>query len=81
MKKGNDKNRFLSISVVDRHIVLTNFHFDADRDPEPDWHQNNADPHADRGGKITLIHSCASLQRFYSPIKCRCVMILSIFEF
>jgi hypothetical protein len=38
---------------VDRHRFdaesdpKTTFHFDADPDLDPDWHQNNADPHAD----------------------------------
>jgi hypothetical protein len=44
---------FRSDSVVDRHIFDADpgpkFHVDADPDPysDPDWYQNDADPHAD----------------------------------
>ncbi len=40
-------------SVVDRHIFYADpgpkFHVDADPDPysDPDWYQNDVDPHAD----------------------------------
>jgi hypothetical protein len=64
----------LPIHVVDRHRFDAapdpTFHFDSD--PDLDWHQNNADPHADpiisftQVGKLgiffTLIQSNASLQ-------------------
>jgi hypothetical protein len=40
---------FHESSVMDWHRfdadLDPNFHVDAD--PDPDWHQNNADPHAD----------------------------------
>jgi hypothetical protein len=43
--------RIQRISVEDRHRFdadpNSTLHFDADPDPVPDWHQNNADPHAD----------------------------------
>jgi hypothetical protein len=36
---------------VDRHRFDADpdstFHFDADPEPNPDWHQNNADPNPD----------------------------------
>jgi hypothetical protein len=37
-------------SVVDQH---PNFHVDSD--PDPDWHQNNADPHADPTTSLTHV--------------------------
>jgi hypothetical protein len=30
-----------------------NFHFGADPDTDPDWHQNDADPHADPTASLT----------------------------
>ncbi len=32
-----------------------NFHVDADPDADPDWHQNNADPHADPTKSFTHV--------------------------
>jgi hypothetical protein len=44
------KNVIKYISVVDRHRndgePDPNFRVDADLDPDPDCHQNNADPHS-----------------------------------
>jgi hypothetical protein len=37
-------------SVVDQH---PNFHVDSD--PDPDWHQNNADPRADPTPSFTHV--------------------------
>ncbi len=64
--------------------------FDADPGPDPDWHQHNADPHADHSpigkyGKIFLLlftarGSNASLQCFSFHINGKCVMILSILD-
>ncbi len=47
-------------SVVDRHLFDAdpdpNFHFDAELDPDldPEWHQNNADPHAEPTQSFTV---------------------------
>jgi hypothetical protein len=42
---------FRKSSFVDWHHFDAdsdpNFHVDADPDQDPDWHQHNADPHAD----------------------------------
>ncbi len=61
-------------NVADRHRVDADpdpyFHVDVDPDLDPDWHKNDADPHADpttRKTKIkffTFNHSIANLQCF-----------------
>ncbi len=42
-----------------------NFHIDSDLDPHPDWHQNDANPHADSTPSFTIILRNASLQSFF----------------
>jgi hypothetical protein len=37
----------LGIGIVLMRNPYPNFHVDADPDPDADWHQNSADPHAD----------------------------------
>jgi hypothetical protein len=64
------------------------FYFDADPDPDADWHQNNADPHADHtpsfthNGKwanfFTVVHSNASLRCFSFIISGNVSSILDI---
>jgi hypothetical protein len=43
---------------VDRHHPDPNVHFDADPEPHPDWHQNDADPspklHITHVGKLGI---------------------------
>ncbi len=63
----------------------TNFHYDFD----PDWHQNDADPHADPTvsftrvgkywGKITFIHSNTSLHCISFLISGKGVMVFQVF--
>jgi hypothetical protein len=67
--------------------------FDADPDPnfhvDPDWHQNDADPHADptgsfarvgkKGEKITFMHSNTSLHCISFLISGKCVMVFQVF--
>ncbi len=88
-------------SVVDRHRFDANldpdqnFHVDADQDPgpDPDWHQNDADPQADATPSFTHVGqffcafslSFASLQSFYLSHQCqRCrnlKYLESVFKF
>jgi hypothetical protein len=48
-------------SVADRHRVTAdldpdpNFHFDANLESDPDWHQNDAVPHADPIPSFVLV--------------------------
>jgi hypothetical protein len=46
-------------SVVDRHRFDAdpdpNFHVDAVPDSDPDWHENDADPHADPTPNFTHV--------------------------
>jgi hypothetical protein len=52
---------FLKLAVLGICIVLMSirinptFHFDADQDLDADWHQNNANPHADPTPHFTHI--------------------------
>jgi hypothetical protein len=73
-----------------------NFHVDAYPDPDPDldsadWHQNEADPHADptpsftHAGKseyffVTFSHSIASLLCFIFLISVKCAIILNFLD-
>jgi hypothetical protein len=53
------------ISAVDRHrfdadpYPDTTFHFDVD--PDPDWHQNNADPLADLAQSFTEVRKFSKI--------------------
>jgi hypothetical protein len=74
-------------SVVDQHRV------DADPDPDPDWHQNDADPHADptlsstHVGKSHLVLLMVTLRalpikKVYLSHQCQMFIIVnSIFKF
>jgi hypothetical protein len=51
--------QFLEDSVLDRHRSDAdpepNFYFDADPNPDPEWQQNDADPHADPTPSFTHV--------------------------
>jgi len=48
VKKKSTVNKYLQLSssVVERHCFNADpdLHVDADQDPDPSWHQNDADP-------------------------------------
>ncbi len=62
------------ISIVFDAEPYSNFHFDADPDPDSDWHKNDANPFADSKkvlhmlenhiSFLTFCHSIAGLQFF-----------------
>jgi hypothetical protein len=56
------------ISVADRHRFGANpdpnFHVDANPDP-PDWHQNDADPHADPTQNLHLLDNKKNIFYFW----------------
>jgi hypothetical protein len=78
----------LWIGIVLIPIRIRDPNFLVDTDPDPDWHQNDADPHADPNlsfthvGKyefLTFSHSLA-ISQFYLLICLKDVIILSILD-
>ncbi len=57
VKKKSTVNKYwhLSSSVVDRHSFNAVPDFRVGADPDPDWHQNDADSHADPNPSFTHV--------------------------
>jgi hypothetical protein len=57
--------------VVDRHRfdadpdTVPNFQVDAGPDPDPNWHQNDADPHADPTPSFTHVEKSEYLLIYF----------------
>ncbi len=64
----------LQHSVVDRHRFDTDpdpdFHFNAEPDTDPEWHQTDAGPHADPTLSCNFIHVRKNVLLFTAMLQC-----------